>query len=215
VRTHPFLPTLLACFALVGASRAGITSVTYDSTSDANLYCYANITYNLDHSEGNVSMDGYQYAPGVISGSIFADSPADPSLTIGGSVDNDMGFAWSGYKIRIFMDRVFTLSNVSIGPNPANWTYSVIPPAPGGAPSYYGASQYVATINYSPTSTGLPVAPGGELDFSYKLTFTGSTTYGFTAEMTPVPEPSSIALAGLGIAAFCGIARRRQTRLVK
>jgi hypothetical protein len=157
-------------------------------------------------------MDGYQYEAGVLAGTIFADTPSDPSLTIGGSVDNDTGFAWSGYQIRIFMDRPFTLSNVGVGPVPGDWTFTTTGPAPGGSPTYYSGTQYEAEIHYA---GGTPVPVGGELDFSYKLTFVGSTQYGFTTEMTPVPEPSILALGAFAMAGLCAIKRARQSSSAK
>jgi len=41
---------------------------------------------------------------------------------------------------------------------------------------------------------GTPVAIGGELDFSYAIHFVGSTSYSFTQEMMPTPEPGTLSL---------------------
>jgi hypothetical protein len=197
---------------VVGGSvcKAGITNVDYQSTS-ADLYCYPTISYNLDHSVATMAMDGYQYgANGNMSGTIWADSPTDPSLVLGGSVDNDTSFDWSGYKIQIYMDRPFSLSSVSIGPLPSGWTFTTVAPAPHGtSPVFYGVNEWVAEIDYSGGPT-VNYTTADELDFGYKLTFTGSTQYSFDAVMTPiaVPEPHVMALAGMGLLGCAGLYRR-------
>jgi hypothetical protein len=190
-------------------AHASITNVDYQSTS-ADLNCYPTLSYDLDHSVATMTMDGYQYgANGNMSGTIWADSATDPSLVLGGSVDNDTSFAWSGYKIQIYMDRTFSLSSVSIGPLPSGWTFTTVAPAPNGSPVFYGASEWVAEIDYS---GGPAVNVGDELDFGYKLTFTGSTQYSFDAVMTPiaVPEPNTITLVGMGLLGCAGLHRRFQ-----
>ena len=61
------------------------------------------------------------------------------------------------------------------------------------------AGKYEGTIKYA---AGTPLGIGGELDFNYAIHFASSTDYAFTQEMIPifslVPEPSTLALSGMG-----------------
>jgi hypothetical protein len=189
---------------------AGITDFQY--TSDyVNFSCSANISYNLDHSVGFVDMDAYQLVagPGHMAGTILTDTPVDPSLVLSGVVDNDTGFSWNGYRIRVYMDRAFTLSGVSVGTPPSGWTFSQTPAALNATPVFYGAGEYVAQIDYT---GGAPVPTGGEFHFSYTLNFSGSTHYSFDAEMTPVPEPATASLALIGGLLFGGFRLARRSR---
>ena len=143
-----------------------------------------------------------------MGGTIFADSLSDPKLTIGGAIDNDTGLAWTGYEITVYMDRAFTLSNISVGTPPSGWNFTFAQAVANGSPQFYGANEYIAHISY----TGGPIVPaGGEFNFSYALNFTGALQYQFEANMNPifVPEPSVAALAVLGGLAMAGYRMRR------
>lgn len=189
---------------------AGITDFQY--TSDyTNFSCSATISYNLDHSVGTVDMDSYQYGlRGLMGGVITTDAGTGASLAIHGAVDNDTTSSWIGYDITLYMNRAFTLSGVGVGPLPPGWTFTSTPTAVPGPGTYYGASEYVASIHYT-QSVGPVVPPGGEFDFAYTLNFAGATGYSFTAEMNAVvPEPSIAALGLLGAGVL--FARYRQNR---
>jgi hypothetical protein len=196
MKLRALIPLFALGLAWCTTGLAGITDFQY--TSDySNFTCNATISYNLDRSIGTVAMDAYQYGGhGLMGGTITTDSANDPSLVLNGEVDNDTSFNWTGYNINVYMNRPFTLSGVGVGPLPPGWNFTFTPAAHGPG-TYYGANEYVASIQYS-QGLGPVVAPGGEFDFSYTLNFSGSTGYSFTAEMNPVPEPTVAALALLG-----------------
>jgi hypothetical protein len=198
---------LISGLAWCTTGQAGITDFQY--TSDySNFFCNATISYNVDHSVGTVAMDAYQYALlGRMGGLITTDTASDPALTINGEVDNDTSFAWTGYNITVYMNRSFSLSSVGVGPLPPGWNFSFTP-AVHGPGTYYGADEYVASIHYT-QGIGPAVPVGGEFDFTYTLNFSGSTSYSFTAEMNPVPEPSTAGLALLGCLLLAGCRRIR------
>ncbi|HVV01430.1 MAG TPA: PEP-CTERM sorting domain-containing protein, partial [Verrucomicrobiae bacterium] len=190
----------------VSVCHAGITGIEYEIPS-TNLGGAPTLSYNQDHTAATMNFDVNQSGAGLVNGTIHADSESDPSLLIGGAVNNDTATAWTGYSILIYMDRPFTLSNVGVGPIPADWNYATVDPALNPTPVYYGAGEYVAEIDYA---AGTPIAPEGEFDFQYRLTFEGSTQYSFSAQMNPVPEPGSLALGALGILGLLGVSRHRR-----
>ena len=151
----------------------------------------------------------------------------DPTIKYINEVTNDTGVDWTGYLVNVTLNTAAALSSYSISniavtasndsvPVPVAWTIANTPTLiPNGIVG--GQYQYIATIDYE---GGTPVAGdgSGELDFSYKLTFAGTTSYAAIQEQTPtpnvtepVPEPSALILAvsgllGLAVARF---ARRR------
>jgi hypothetical protein len=134
-----------------------------------------------------------------MEGDFFASDPNDPTVTFMNSIDNDTGFTWTGYNINLYMNTPYTiLSAAAIAPG--DWTVTTSGPT-------WNGSQYVGQINYA---AGTPVADGGTIDFKYKISFTGSTIYSFTQEMTPVPEPGMLAL--LSVAGLFAVASVRKIR---
>ena len=69
--------------------------------------------------------------------------------------------------------------------------------------------EYKGTITYT---SGTPVVPGDELDFTYKLQgLAGGTHYIYTQEMVPVgvPEPGTLLLVLSGIVGLAVLRRMR------
>jgi hypothetical protein len=63
-------------------------------------------------------------------------------------------------------------------------------------------------------SSGTPVQVGQELDFNYSISFTGATSYSFTEEVIPVPEPAIFALVPVGALLWGGfVAGLRRKRI--
>ena len=152
---------------------------------------------------------------GIVTGHILTDTPADPTLFLGSSVDNDTGGSWVGYQVNVVMSVAFTFSGTpSVSTAPASgWLLAGTPTTPTlqvGGP-YNGL--YEGTINFS--DGGTPLAPGDELDFSYAVHFGSSLDSTVTQEMIPifaeVPEPGTLGLAAMGSLALT-LRLRRNSR---
>jgi hypothetical protein len=207
MKNQALLTLIIAGLASSTSGYAGILDIQV-SSDYTNFVCnVTQLSYNADHSQGNVTMDSYQYGgAGLMWGSVTTDSSGDPALMLGGSIDNDTGFAWSGYTIKVFMNKTFNFSGIGVGPTPAGWTFNSTSAALNPTPQYYGPGEYVAQINYS----GGPFVPaGGEFDFAYTLNFLGGVNY--AVQMTPtlvVPEPGVLGFLALGGLAFGRFLRR-------
>ena len=187
--------TATSAFSFV--SQGGITEATWSTVNSDSLTSSA---YGFQNDV--LTMAGVQYSSGArLSGSILTDTPADPTLTLGSTVNNDTGNPWLGYKVNVVMDQPFTFSTP--GPTVSNPTAndwfvaSVISPTLQSGGPYAG--KYEGTLLFS---EGTPVVVGGTLDWTYSINFGSSTDYSFTQEMiplfTPIPEPSALALLGMG-----------------
>lgn len=182
-------------FSLV--SQAGITGAAWSTVNPDSLTGSAYSFHN-----DVLTMSGVQYSSGAqLSGSIQTDTAADPTLTLGSTVNNDTGNPWLGYQVNVAMDQPFTFTTP--GPTVSNPTAndwfvaSVIAPTLQSSGPYPG--RYEGSLLFS---EGTPVGVGGTLDWTYSINFGSSTDYSFTQEMvplfTPIPEPSTLALIGMG-----------------
>jgi len=190
--------TVLAAMALSGSvSRASITSVT-NWTYSAGLYCYTPV---LDSSP-KLTLDAWLYngsGPEQMGGTILTSSAIDPTLTINDQINNSSGVAWSGFVLDVFMSTTFSIA-LSASPvaNPSGWTGDITI-----APHFdAGSGQFMSQIVFS---GGTPVSPNASdpsnlLNFTYQVSFSGSTSYSFTEQATavPVPEPGAWGLWTIG-----------------
>jgi len=186
-------------WSLANASVTGVTDWNYSGA----IYCYS----PLWDSTGNIGIEGYQSGAAQMSGTITTSDPLDPTLTIATSIDNDSSFAWTGYIVNVSLGTSFTILSASVSA-PPGWTASVTQP---GAPV---AGIYTGTINYvGGTPVAIAPASDSELDFTYQVMFSGSTSYSLTESVTPVPEPAAFGLLVLGGLLLGGkvVARRRHS----
>ena len=131
----------------------------------------------------------------------------DPTLKLISAIDNDTSFTWTAYHVNVYMNNSFTLSAATAsfpGAIPGDWTATITQQA-----TPIGGGQYEGQLDFT---GGTPVAVGDELDFSYKLAFTGATSYSFTQEMIPVPEPGTIGFLAAGALLLGGFRVVRQRR---
>ena len=162
----------------------------------------------------NLSITGDQFwGPGLMLMDFTTDTPGDPTIKSINEVTNDTGVAWTGYVVNVTLDAAAPLTSYSIsGPAvslPGGWTVSNTPVlTPVGIVS--GQYEYTGSIVFA---GGTPVADGDELDFSYKLSFAGSTSYHAIQEQSPVtvPEPGTLILVLGGLLGLVAarVARRR------
>jgi hypothetical protein len=192
------IPSLLALVlgnsAFCSISHANITNMVWGAYNSGIVWHQ----YALDNNN-TMTLGGDQYtSAGRMRCTLFADSPVDPTLTINNSIDNDTTFAWTGYHVDVSMNVNFTLSAAMVN-SPGDWSSFITqqPTLVGGL--------YVGQLDFQ---AGTPIAVGQIFDFTYKATFSGATQYSFTQTLTPVPEPATVGLIGLGIGVLA-IARRR------
>jgi len=180
-------------FLLSSFCNADITGVSYQDDGDGAFVC---APYSWSGSAPAVSLNvvGNQYGEvGHIIGDITTDTPADPTLVIGNSIDNDLDFAWTAYNVNIYMSSPFSIINEYVS-TPNDWTVSVIQPTYGPHSTQHIGSEgydYMGQIQYL---SGTPIAVGGLLDFGYSIVFDGYTNFTFCQEMVAIPEPASIGL---------------------
>lgn len=195
----PISSTILTA-ALLGFSplaNAVITIDSYTDDGDGAIVCNA---FQWSGATEILSITGDERSyPADIVGVFSADTPDDPTMTLSTAVLNDTGFDWTGYHVTVRMDSPFTIANPIVS-TPGDWTrIDVQQPALIGS-LYEGQVDYFA---------GTIVPVGGTLDFSYSITFTGSTSYSFCQTLVPTPEPSALSLLGLGLLAGWSKLRRR------
>ena len=175
--------------------RAGIVSVSYDDDGDGAFSCEGSTWTGDPVAELSIDVVGDQHAAeGHVIGEITTDTPNDPTLTIGNSIDNDLDFAWTAYNVNVYMSSFFTIENAVVSV-PSDWTVSVIQPAPHTGGNSHGEDYaYMGQVQYL---RGTPVAIGESLDFGYDIVFEGFTSFKFCQEMTAIPEPASLGLIAL------------------
>jgi hypothetical protein len=138
------------------------------------------------------------------------DPEDDPTVTLMTSIDNDTGFAWTGYHVNVYMAKPFTISLPTV--STAGWSVTGLGSFPETAVLNLATGKYEASVDFAgsppiPSGTGLNnETDPGTLDFGYKLSFIGSVNY--CQEMIPVPEPSMIALAISGLVGLLVVRRK-------
>jgi hypothetical protein len=201
MKTKVFLAFVLAFAGYCATSSADITNAWWHDDGDGVLVCSTWNYNNPNLTSPNMTMTGDQYtvpgqsAAGHMVGWVQTDSPTDPTLYLGSSVDNDTSFAWTSYQVNVYMAVPFTFVGSAGVSNPdSTWfvASTLQPSSPIVGGPYSG--DYEGTLDLS---GGTPVAIGDELDFNYAIHFGSSTDYAFTQEMIPmgVPEPSDLGLA--------------------
>ena len=141
-----------------------------------------------------------------MAGTITTSDALDPTLTIANAIDNDSSFAWTAYIVNVSMGNSFMILSASVNA-PPGWTASITQP---GAPV---GGIYTGTIDYvGGTPVAVAPASNSELDFTYQVMFSGSTSYSLTESVTPVPEPATLGLLALGGLALGGTALARRRR---
>jgi len=189
------LLVVVASFACCGVSRGSVTNAWWSNGGNNAL-----VPSSTSFAGDSLSAVGIEYgSPAQMVGTIATDTPDDPTLFLGSSVDNDTGAIWIGYQVNVVMSQTFTFSGTPTISNPtADWLVANVA-APTLQVGGLYAGKYEGTIDFA---AGTPLGIGEELDFSYAIHFASSTDYAFTQEMIPmfalVPEPSTLALAATG-----------------
>jgi hypothetical protein len=180
------------------AAQASITSVgwnSYDPTFENVIYWNGGSGSGITYS----TMAATQTGAGSVGGYIYTSDPNDPTLTLGNNINNDTGFTWTGYNVDVSMNVTFSIANAIVS-TPGGWTASILQPTLVGG-------VYTGHINYL---AGTPVVNGQSLNFSYDITFSNGTQFGFSEDVTPVPEPGSLTIVGLLCGGWMFAKKRRQ-----
>src|SRR5262245_14815774 len=119
--------TILACAAallLPTVTKANVTYMTYRDGGEGTLVCPVYTYYGTDTLD--ITGQYRQMGAGSVVTTIWTDTPTDPTITTLAAIDNDSGFAWSGYVIDVFLSQNFTLSFPAPAvTSPPGWSASV------------------------------------------------------------------------------------------
>ncbi len=202
---------LLACVSFASAD-----IMTWSCEGDAATNC-VETGWVYDSATQNLTIAGQQFCgPGHMATCFTTDTTADPTITTTNQVANDTSFAWTGYNITLTVDTPASqplsagasISNVIVT-SPGGWSWSPVGTellTYNGLNSY-NQNEYVGVIDLQ---GGPAVGNGGTLDFSYTLTFAGATSYETIQAMSPVPEPSTLALLASALLGLCVVWNRRR-----
>jgi hypothetical protein len=195
--------TILVLGALAFCSIANATILNYGYSNLDDNFTSCTWSYHPNKGELGVDLLGAQRQSASVAGSITTDTVLDPIVWRGYGIQNDSTFAWGDYHVVISVAQNYSISLAAVT-SPGDWT--VITTAPTLI-----AGQYVGRVDFY---AGTAVAIGEELDFNYKLNISGSTQYTIDETLSPsqVPEPGTLALAGLGGLLFAGLTLRKRSR---
>lgn len=195
------IPAVLAAiFAGVTFSRADITNTTLWAYSDGVMQCYfSDLTQiGLHDFQQSVYGDHLTFGTGNIYGDILTDTETDPSLNLLHSIDNDTGFTWTDYHLKVTLNKTFSFSNVTVD---NGWTFVITPPTQVG-------SDWIGYVDYY---SGTPIPNGNALNFGYTMSFVGSVSFSEDLTPTSVPEPGAAALLVCGLMGLFVLPRRLAT----
>jgi hypothetical protein len=205
----------LVVLAWSSACQAGVMGYAAADDDGAIVNCTGTWTENplwtpgSELDAGTMAIVGDQvWGPGHIGTEELDDTARfvidqDPTVKVSTAIENDTAFAWTGYNVNVYMNQSFTLSLPTIGPDTSETGWSVVGLGAYPVTSTWNGSQWGASVDFV-GGNAIPV--GGTLDFSYKLTFTGTVKY--CQEMTPVPEPSTFALLACGLTGLLFVRRK-------
>jgi hypothetical protein len=176
------------------SANASIIGWNCDDDGDGAIVIGGQPAFSTGQDEYTLTWDCVQnWYPGHVLGDFTTDSELDPTVWIAETVQNQTAAAWSGYQIKVTMNKTFSISTSVIAPD--DWTYQI------SQPTQISPTSWVGIINYS-VGTGNAIAIGDSGDFGFKMSFLGGVA--FCTEQIPVlvPEPMTMGLLALGALAL-------------
>jgi hypothetical protein len=124
----------------------------------------------------------------VVPSGVQAMNASDSTFTVTLTAVNDLSWTWTGYRLEVVGDPA----------DSATFTGTATCTAFGGAPST--GNEYV--LEWMDGSGQVLPGNSAHFDFELKLGISPGNRYAFTLTQTPLPEPATIALLGLGTLAL-------------
>ena len=186
---------------LFSTANAGISAWNCAPDSDGAIETVGDLTWDDTLlAEGGIpayelSMDVTQnWGPAHMEGDFTTDTQTDPIVYLVEDVDNQTGFSWTGYEFKVFMDKTFTISAAFM---PTGWSSDLsIVLADQPWPHNPGVTGYMGVVTFTAMDPMYNIDPGEIGTFGVRMQFDGSAS--FCTEQTPIPEPATMALLGLG-----------------
>jgi hypothetical protein len=192
MRETKFLFAMVAFLAIASLANADIIQWNCADDGDGGIVMQP-ATLTDTGTDYLLEMSGVQnFHPAHIAGDFTTDTELDPTVWIVENVDNQTGFTWTDYHIDIGMNKPFSIVGVVA---PLDWTWSITGPAdglplPGDISPGLG---WVGTVDFF---AGTPIPVGQSGSFGLVVSFAGSVA--FSTAQVPTPEPTTMALLGLG-----------------
>lgn len=198
-----FVLAILGLSLFVSSANAGIVDWNCAADGDGAIVMDPTMEWSNGGHEGdipiyNLGMTGIQNeGPAHVEGEFITDTPEDPIVWIMEDVDNNTGFTWTGYEFKVYMDKTFSISNAMA---PAGWNFVITQPTSGHLfPHTTNTYGWMGLVMFTSTP-GNEIANGDMGSFAVRLNFAG--TVAFCTEQTPIPEPATMSILGLGALAL-------------
>lgn len=194
-RTFAIVCAFLACVSI------GYAGMLHDITVDSASIQNGDVGWAESAADDYTMMvtGNQSQSPGTVSGS-FTQAPDDPNIWVINGFENDTNYVWTDYHVVVSMDHPFNLSNAAVD-SPSDWTATPVP----STPAVLNGGIYVGYVDYT---AGTAVQIGDELDFRYKISFTGYSSTNYTQELYPTPEPGTLVLLVCGVLGLLAVRRR-------
>lgn len=168
---------------VTSAAQAGV--LTFNTNwVDSTPLSMTNTSATLDETLSNLNVQERYVAFDDSTLGCSGTTDTDPSLHITKTVLNDSSLDWTGYQIDV------SGANVSYVAHSA------------ACDAFTAISESGNHLTFS----GATVAIGHSVTFDFDVTL-GTGTFGLDIHQTPVPEPATLSLLGLGL---MGLLRRRR-----